>query len=198
MNLKFAVLILTLISCQSESQIQFFAIKGDEIIKFSNLITIEEFSNRSNELVCSGFRIVVHDHTELNSQVENFRYFASCENKTSHQDAIQLPIYKCNGFRKYGINLCDKNNLNLETLSEFYLNPNRRPDYPSKPKNAILRIIVDEKGTIEDVYPILARVQNMIYKVKDEEIYTHPILFTLNTIQKDSILLRRQTIKLME
>ena len=196
MKIKFALIILTLLSCQTKSEIKFFAIKGNEIIELNNSFTIEEFKEETIELIYSGFRIVGQTENPSNSKREGFQYYATCSKKIESHGAIQLPIYECNGFRKYGLNLCNENDIILEVLREFYLNPKRRPDYPSKPKNAIINIISDKNDSLKEMEQIFVKLQEIIEEIKVNEIHDIPIKFTLSTLQQDSFLIPKPTIDL--
>lgn len=196
MKIKCALIILTLLSCRTKLEIKFFAIKGNEIIELNNSLTIEEFKEETIELICSGYRIVGQTENPTNNKRESFQYYATCNNKIESHGATQLPIYECNGFRKYGLNLCTENDLILKVLREFYLNPKRRPDYPSKPKNAIINIISDKNDSIKEMEQIFVKLQYIIEEIKENEINDIPIKFTLNTLQQDSFLFSKPTIEL--
>lgn len=106
--------------------------------------------------------------------------------KFVHPDGIQLPIYKCNGFRKYGINLCEDESSIYKLINEFYFNPKRRADYPNMPKNATVKFVVDESETIESIIPMISKMKTMRDKIGEEKLNKEPFLMSIQTIKNDS------------
>jgi len=181
------LIVILFISCKSKTDLIFYAIKDGDFLKIESSLTIDEFIKKSGSLDCQGYRIIGSTQEIKTIKRNEFIIFNSCPNKIIDYDGIQLPIYSCNGFRKYGINLCDDCDLNIEQLSEFYLNPKRRADYPSKPNKAILKIIVDENRTAKSIFPIIKKLKTMRNQIGDNQLSELPLLFSLQTIQKDTI-----------
>ena len=178
------------ISCESNPSICFYAVKDSKIQKFEKSITINEFIKKVESLKCEGYRIVAKSRELKESNKYNFVVKTKCKfpkiPKFVHPDGIQLPIYKCNGFRKYGINLCEDESSNFKLISEFYLNPKRRPDYPNIPKNATVKFIVDESETIESIIPMISKMKSMRDKIGEEKLNREPFLLSIQTIKNDS------------
>ncbi len=182
-----------LLSCKSESSLSFLAIKEPEIYRFKNSITINDFINKAESLKCEGYNIVVKsiDNTQINDYDFIIKTICKFPKKVKlvHPDGIQLPIYKCNGFRKYGINLCEDENSNFKLLKEFYLNPKRRADYPSKPKNATVKLIIDESSTLKSITPTIKLLKSIRDEIGEERLTRQPFLLSIQTTRNDSVMI---------
>ena len=110
--------------------------------------------------------------------------------KIIHPDGISLPIYKCNGYRNYGIDLCEDEKLNINLIKEFYLNPKRRADFPINPKNATVKFIVNGSSTLESTVPMIEQVKSMRNKIGEVRLTKLPFLLSIQTIRKDSTLIK--------
>ena len=185
---------MILMSCNTKSDLSFLAIKGTEIYSFENSITINEFILKAESLKCDGYNIVAKSLKTVDTNNIDFIIKTKCkfpkQLKFVHPDGIQLPIYRCNGFRKYGINLCEDDDSNFKLLKEFYLNPNRRPDYPTQPKNATVKFVVDESFSLESITPLINRIKSMRNKISEERLTNQPFLLSIQTIKKDSVLIK--------
>lgn len=175
--------ILLLIGCWPNSDIKFRALNDSSIYEFENSISVKEFIRKTDSLKCNGYRIVG------NSEDVNYLVFSKCKysNQKIDYDGIQMPIYNCNGFRKYGINLCEDSTTNYNKLKEFYLNPQRREDYPTKPENAILKLVFEESMTIKSVIPTIKSVKSMRDHLQNRSLSNLPFIFSFETVQSDSM-----------
>jgi len=199
MNKLIFAIALLFISCKSNNDMVFYATNGHNIFTIDNSVSVSRFINKVDSLKCEGF-VIVSKSKEINDGSSNkFQMDAKCKFpdkiKFTHHDGIQLPIYNCNGFREYGINLCEEYNLNIKKLSEFYLNPQKRADYPRISKNAILKIVVDEKITFSAIIPTIKKLKYMRDQLDNESLRSIPFLFSLQTIQRDSILIKPPQLK---
>jgi len=186
--MRFILLIsIFFISCNSKTDLNFYAIKNGNSLKIESSLTIKEFIKKSDSLDCKGYRVIGSTQEIKDIKDNEFITFNSCPNKIVCYDGIRLPIYYCNGFKKYGINLCDDYNLNIEQLREFYINPKGKSDYPSKPNKAILKVIVDEHSTVESIIPIIKKLKIMKNQIGNDQLSKLPLLFSFQTIQKDTI-----------
>lgn len=185
-------IIVVFLACKSEPNIAFFAIKESEIYKFENSISVNEFINKAESFKCEGYNIVAKSKSTLDTTQFDFVIKTNCKYSEDmsivHPDGIELPVYKCHGFRKYGINLCQDENSNFELIKEFYLNPNQRADYPTKPKNATVTFVVDESCKIYSVIPMINKIKKMRNKIGDTRLMGEPFLLRMRTAKEDSIL----------
>ena len=190
------IIIITIISlsCKSKSKLSFLAIKDTEVYRFENSTTVNEFILKSGSLKCDGYNIVAKSIEDIEANMNVLIIKATCkfpkQIKLVHQDGIQLPIYKCNGFRKYGINLCGDENSNFELIKEFYLNPQRRPDFPTKPNNATVKFVVDESSTLESIVPMINRIKSIRDEIGKERLAKQPFLLSIQTLKNDSVSIR--------
>ena len=184
-------IIIFFIACKVDSELSFSAINDNMVYNFENSTTINEFINKADSLKCDGYRIV---DNSVYIEEDKYVYVSRCkfpkEIKLIHYDGIELPIYYCDGFRKYGINLCENAAANFNKLEEFYLNSKSRENYPSNPKNATIKIVVAGSTTIEELIPTIKRVKSMRDKISNGKLSEFPFLFSLQSIQKDSIMIK--------
>ena len=182
------------ISCQTKTNISFYALKDSKIQKFEKSITINEFIKKAESLKCEGYQIVAKSSELKEGDKYNFVIKTKCKfpNKMIfvHPDGIELPVYTCGGFRKYGVNLCEDESSNFKLIKEFYLNPKRRPDYPSIPKNATIKFVVDGNATVESIIPMMSEIKSMRDKIGEEKLSKEPFLLSIQTIKRDSILIK--------
>jgi|GEM_PF-4624923 len=181
-----ALLVLTIlfIGCESNNKLNIYGEKEDEILNFENSIPIKNFLVKVDSLSCQDFK-VFGNLSNIEFKILNRCKFSKMV-KFISLDGITMPIYQCNGFRIYGINLCEKNQLNLSKFKEFYLNPKKREDYPKSPKNAIFKIVVDEGETIQSIKNSLKFIDSMREKIQNENLSNLPIAIIIETIQRDS------------
>lgn len=191
-TLLFITIILT--SCNTKTEYSFLAIKETDIYRFENAISVNEFKLRADSLKCEGYNIVAKSREQQESNNDECIIKTICkfpkQIKFVHPDGIELPIYECNGFRKYGISLCEDYNSNFQLLSDFYLNKNRRPDYPSKPKNATVKLVVAETMLLEALVPLILRIKSMRNKIGEEILTKEPFLISIETLREDSIFIK--------
>ena len=185
---------MILSSCRTKPDYSFFAIKGSDIYSFEKSITVNEFKIRADSLKCEGFNIVAKSIENVDPNNDDFIIKSTCklpkQLKFVHPDGIELPIYECGGFRSYGINLCEHDDSIFELLREFYLNPKRRPDYPINPKNATVKFIVEGTMSIEALIPLIKRIKTMRNKIGEDRLTNQPFLLSIQTLRKDSILIK--------
>ncbi len=190
------ILFITIIlsSCKIKPDYSFFAIKGVDIYSFDSSITINEFKIKADSLKCEGYNIVAKSTAISEPNKDDFIIKSTCKSpkqlKFVHPDGIELPIYECDGFRTYGINLCEDDDSNFELLREFYLNPKRKSDYPFNPKNATVKFVVDQTMSIESLLPLIKRIKSMRNKIGEERLTNQPFLLSIETLGKDSILIK--------
>jgi hypothetical protein len=191
-TLLFITIVLT--SCNTKTEYSFLAIKETDIYRFENSISVSEFKLKTDSLKCEGYNIVAKSREQQESNNDECIIKTICkfpkQIKFDHSDGIELPIYKCNGFRKYGINLCEDDNSNFQLLKDFYLNPNRRPDYPRNPKNATIKLVVEETMSLEALVPLITRIKSMRNKIGEGKFTKEPFLLSIETLKKDSILIK--------
>jgi len=149
------IIVLIIVSCKNETDLIFSAVKENISLNIEGNLAIDELIKKSNDLKCDDFRIVANSLQNIDLNKSEFVLFAKCPNRIIHHDGIQMPIYECNGFRDHGINLCDDYMTNIEKLKEFYINPKKRTYYPSNPRRAIVKIIVDESQTLNSIIPLI-------------------------------------------
>lgn len=181
-------------SCNIKTEYSFLAIKDTDIYRFENSISVNEFKLKTDSLKCEGYNIVAKLREQQESNNDECIIKTICkfskQIKFVHPDGIELPIYECNGFREYGINLCEDDSINFQLLRDFYLNPNQRPDYPSKPKNATVKLVVEETMSLEALVPLIMRIKSVRNKIGEEILTKEPFLLSIETLRKDSILIR--------
>lgn len=189
--LLFITIILS--SCNTKTDYTFYAQKGIDVHRFENSITVNEFIIEAESLKCEGYEILGTSTQIGDSNKDDLIIKSTCrfpkQIKIDHSDGIELPIYECDGFRTYGINLCEHEDSNLELLREFYLNPTRRLDYPYNPQYATVRLVVEETMSIEALVPLIKRIKSMRNKLGEEGLINEPFLFSIQTLRKDSILI---------
>ena len=182
------------ISCQTKTSISFYALKESKIQKLEKLITINEFIKITESLKCEGYQIVAKSSGLKEGDKYNFVIKTKCKFPKNitfvHPDGIELPVYRCNGIREYGVNLCEDESSNFKLIKEFYLNPKRRPDYPSMPKNATIKIVVAGDANVESIIPMMNEIKSMRDKIGEEKLSKEPFLLSIQTINRDSILIK--------
>lgn len=191
-SLLFVTIILA--SCKTKPEYSFLAIKETDIYRFEKSISVNEFKLKTDSLKCEGYTIVAKSSKQQESNNDDCIIRAICkfpkQMRLVNRDGIELPIYECNGFRKYGINLCEDDNSNFQLLRDFYLNPNRRADYPSKPQNATIKLIVEETMSLEALLPLIIRIKSIRNKIGGEILTKEPFLLSIQTLRNDSMLIK--------
>ena len=185
---------LVFITCQSKSKITFFAVNENKIQRFQNSMTVTEFIDQSRSLKCDGYNIVANTTEKLESKNFNIIVKTICKFSNQlqfiHSDGIELPIYSCNGYRSYGINLCDDQDSIYNLIEEFYLNPIKRTDYPSNPKNATVKFVVDGNSTLESIEPTITHVKLLRDRIGSEYLTKQPFVIHIQSIENDTLLNR--------
>ena len=185
---------LVFITCQSKSKITFFAVNENKIQRFQNSMTVNEFIDQSRSWKCNGYNIVANTSDKLESKNFNIIIKSICKFSNQlqfiHYDGVELPIFSCNGYRSYGINLCDDQDSIYNMIEEFYLNPVNRPDYPSNPKNATVKFVVDGKSTLESLEPTINHVKLLRDRIGSEYLANQPFLINIQTIENDTFTFR--------
>ena len=191
-NLLF--LIPLFIACKSKPDLYYYAVKGDEIHTFENSMTIKEYIPDAELFAYSDYNLVAQSTRHSGSNHYDYKIEINCKfprvMKTTHRDGILFPVYQCRRYRKYGMNLCQNPKSNFKKIKEFYLNPNRRNDYPYSSKNATIKFVVNESKTLGSISPMINQVKTMRDKISDPQLKDAPFLMSLLTTQRDSNLLR--------
>lgn len=193
-NILIAVILFT--SCQAKQESIMYAFNGENIHQFDSSLSVNEFIQIIDSLECKGYVIVGNTNQKINTTNYQFIIKSKCDSpevlKFEHTNGIKLPIYSCNGFRQNGINLCEDESLNIIKLENFYLNPNKRFDYPNNPNQATLKIVIDKSNNVTSIFEIVNQIKSLRDQINIPTL-GNPIIFTIETSEQDSFELKPPT-----
>ncbi len=177
---------LFFISCKPNPEISFIATKNNDVFEIENSLSIKQFLEIADSLACDGYKITGNT---LDSKEEYVQYWKpDCDkSKISHYRQNELPVYACNGYREYGINLCENQKSNFNKMREFYLNPQKRFDFPLNPQTIRVKIVAEETETINSIIPSLIEIKSMRDKIDNGNLAYLPLLFRFENAWRDSL-----------
>lgn len=170
--------------------IEMYLVKGETRIEYDPSYSFKRIVEYIDSVSCYEYKLEAY---KPDQSIKDSRRILFVENCTTAQycfKSIELPVYECDGFRKYGINLCDEDSITTQKLKDFVLNPKGREDYPNNPLKAVIKIVLEDDKDIDDLKYVLTDLLGKYEKFAIDKYNDIPIIVHLETIEEDTTFFR--------